>query len=32
VDAIGRKTGEQDSDECDKTDNETQPNHSLTRE
>ena len=31
VDAIGRKTGEQNSDQRDKTDDETQPNHSLTR-
>jgi hypothetical protein len=31
VDAIGRKTGEQDSDERNKTNDETQPNHSLTR-
>ena len=31
VDAIGRKTGEQNSDQCDKTCDETQPNHSLTQ-
>jgi hypothetical protein len=31
VNAIGRKTGEQNPDKCDKTDDETQPNHSLTR-
>jgi hypothetical protein len=31
VDAIGRKTGEQNPDERDKTDDETQPNHSFTR-
>jgi hypothetical protein len=31
VDAISRKTGEQNPDERDKTDDETQPNHSLTR-
>ena len=31
VDAIGRKTGEQHSDERNKTNDETQPNHSLTR-
>ena len=31
VDAIGRKTGEQNPDERDKTDDETQPNHSLTQ-
>ena len=31
VDAIGRKTGEQNSDKRNKTDDETQPNHSLTR-
>ena len=32
VDAIGRETGEQNSDQRDEADNETQPNHSLTRE
>ena len=32
VDAIGRETGEQNSDQRDKADDETQPNHSLTRE
>ena len=31
VDTISRKSGEHDSDERDKTDDETQPNHSLTR-
>ena len=31
VDAISRKTGEQNPDERDKTDDETQPNHSVTR-
>ena len=31
VDAIGRKTGEQDPDQRDKPDDEAQPNHSLTR-
>jgi hypothetical protein len=32
MNAIGRKTGEQNSDQRDKADNETQPDHSLTRE
>ena len=31
VNAIGRETGEQNSDQRDKADNEAQPNHSLTR-
>jgi hypothetical protein len=31
VDAISRKSGEQNSDKRDKTDDEAQPNHSLTR-
>src|SRR5258708_35959800 len=31
VDAIGRKTGEQNPDQRDKTDDEAQPNHSLTQ-
>jgi hypothetical protein len=31
VNAIGRKTGEQNPDQRDKPDDETQPNHSLTR-
>jgi hypothetical protein len=31
VDAISRKTGEQNPDERNETDDETQPNHSLTR-
>lgn len=31
MDAIGRQTGEQNSDKRNKTDNEAQPNHSLTR-
>ena len=31
VHAIGRETGEQNSDQRDKADNEAQPNHSLTR-
>ena len=31
VHAIGCKTGEQDPDERDKANDETQPNHSLTR-
>ena len=31
VDAIGREPGEQNPDQRDKTDDETQPNHSLTR-
>jgi hypothetical protein len=31
MDAIGRQTGEQRPDERDKTNDETQPNHSLTR-
>jgi hypothetical protein len=30
VNAIGRKTGEQNPDERNKPDDETQPNHSLT--
>ena len=29
MNAISRKTGEQNSDQRDKTDDETQPNHSL---
>ena len=29
--AIGRQTGEQNPDERDEADDETQPNHSLTR-
>ena len=32
VSAISRETGEQNSDQRDKADNEAQPNHSLTRE
>ena len=32
VNAIGRETGEQNSDQRDKADDEAQPNHSLTRE
>ena len=32
VNAIGCETGEQNPDERDKADDETQPNHSLTRE
>ena len=32
VDAISRKTGEQNPDERDKTDDETQPNHSAYSE
>ena len=32
MDAIGRKTGEQNPDKRDKTGDETQPNHSLTQE
>ena len=32
VNAIGRETGEQNSDQRDKADNEAQPNHSLTQE
>ena len=32
VDAIGREPGEQNPDQRDKTDDETQPNHSLTRQ
>ena len=32
VNAIGRETGEQNPDERDETDDEAQPNHSLTRE
>ena len=32
VNAIGRETGEQNSDQRNKADNEAQPNHSLTRE
>ena len=31
VHAIGRKPGEQNSDGCDETDDEAQPNHSLTQ-
>jgi hypothetical protein len=31
VDAISRQTGEQSSDERDKTNNEPKPNHSLTQ-
>ena len=31
VDAIGRETGEQNSDQRDEADNEAQPNHSFTR-
>jgi hypothetical protein len=31
MDTVRRKTGEQYSDERDKTDDETQPNHTLTR-
>ena len=31
VDAIGRKTGEQNPDKRHQSDNETQPNHALTR-
>ena len=31
VDAIGRQPGEQNSDQRDETNDETQPNHSLTR-
>ncbi|OIQ66501.1 hypothetical protein GALL_519280 [mine drainage metagenome] len=31
VDPIGCKTGEQHPDKCDKSDDETQPNHSLTQ-
>ena len=32
VDAIGRETGEQNPDQRDEADDETQPNHSLTRD
>jgi hypothetical protein len=32
VNAIGRETGEQNSDQRNQADNEAQPNHSLTRE
>ena len=32
MDAIGRETGEQTSDQRDEADDETQPNHSITRE
>ena len=31
MDAISRKPGEQDPDQCDKTDDETKPDHSLTQ-
>ena len=31
VDAIGRETGEQNSDQCEEADDEAQPNHSVTR-
>jgi hypothetical protein len=31
MNAIGRKTGQQNSDQCNKTGDETQPNHSLTQ-
>ena len=31
VDAIGRETGEHNSDQRDEADNEAQPNHSFTR-
>jgi hypothetical protein len=31
VNAIGRETGEQNSDQRNEADNEAQPNHSLTR-
>ena len=31
VDTISRKPGEQNPDQCDKTDDETKPNHSLTQ-
>jgi hypothetical protein len=31
MDAISRKPGEQNSDQRDKADDETQPNHSLTQ-
>jgi hypothetical protein len=31
MDAIGRETGEQNPDKRHQTDNETQPNHALTR-
>jgi hypothetical protein len=31
MDPISRETGEQNSDQRDKTDDETQPNHSLTQ-
>jgi hypothetical protein len=32
MDAISRETGEQTSDQRDEADDETQPNHSITRE
>jgi hypothetical protein len=32
VDTISRRTGEQNPDKRHQTDNETQPNHALTRE
>src|ERR1700733_8820999 len=31
MNAIGRKTGEENPDQCDKTGDETQPNHSFTQ-